>query len=148
MKINALLTLEPDSELTIANESFTYSGKADLTIGGGDALAWLFQADGAMLAIAPDDEELVFYRQMDEALEPENEVIGYQGKEYEFSYEDVASVNDVEGDCPVESDERYAFSDYESSGGERIRLVRSESTGDVIAYVGSVVGEDDVVSVE
>ncbi len=117
MKIDALLTLEPDSELTIANESFTYSGKASVTLEGGDALVWLFQADGAMLAIAPDAEELVFYRQLDEQPEPENEVIGYQGKEYEFSYEDVGSVNDVEGDAPVDSDERYGFSDYESSGG-------------------------------
>lgn len=148
MKIDALLTLEPDSELTISNEPFTYSGKASVTLEGGDALVWLFQADGAMLAISPSDEELMFYRQLDEALEPENETIGWQGKEYEFSYEDVGSVTDAEGDCPVDSDERYGFSDYESSGGERIRLVRNDSTGDVMTFVGVVVGEEDVVLVE
>lgn len=148
MKIDALISLEPDSELTIANEPFTYSGKAAVTLEGGDKLVWLFQADGAMLAISPDDEELMFYRQLDEVLEPENETIGYQGKEYEFSYEDVGSVTEVDGDCPVDSDERYGFSDYESSGGERIRLIRNDSTGDVMVFVGSVVGEEDVVLVE
>lgn len=148
MKIDALIGLEPDSELTIANEPFTYSGKASVTLEGGDKLVWLFQADGAMLAISPDDEELMFYRQLDEVLEPENETIGYQGKEYEFSYEDVGSVTEVDGDCPVDSDERYGFSDYESSGGERIRLIRNDSTGDVMVFVGSVVGEEDVVLVE
>lgn len=148
MKLDQLLLLPLNAELMIDNEPFTYSGKATVELDGGDVRHWMFNADSGMLAVSPDDEELMMYRQLDEEIEPENETIGYHGKDYEFSYEDVGTVNAVEGDAQVESDERYAFTDYESDDGETIRLVRNENTGETMAYIGSLVGEDDVVAVE
>lgn len=148
MRLDQLVLLEPAAELMIANEPFTVSGKATVELDGGALRYWLFNSDGAMLTVSTDDEEMMFYRSIDEQPEPENETIGYQGKEYEFTYEDVGTVNHVEGESPVDSDERYGFSDYESDAGEMIRLVRNENTGDAMTFIGSLVGEDDVVEVE
>lgn len=148
MKLDQLLLLPLNAELMIDNEPFTHSGKATIELDGGDVRHWMFNADSGMLAVSPDDEELMMYRQLDEEIEPENETVGYHGKDYEFSYEDVGTVSTVEGDAQVESDERYAFTDYESDDGETIRLVRNENTGETLAFIGSLVGEDDVVAVE
>jgi hypothetical protein len=148
MRLDELLTAQQKAELMVSNEPFTLSGKATVTLDGGEVRHWLFNAEGGMLSVSPDDEELVFYRSLDEEVEPEDENIGFQGKEYEFSYEDIGSVTEVDGDALVEPDERYTFSDYESDNGELIRLVRNENTGETMAFVGSVVGEDDVVAVE
>lgn len=148
MKLDQLLLSQPGADLMIANEPFTFAGKATVELDGGAARYWLFSADGGMLSLSPSDEELVHYRKVDEQIEPENETIGYHGHDYEFTYEDGGTVTQVEGDVQVESDERYGFTEYESDDGELIRLVRNENTGDTMAFVGSVVSEDDVVAVE
>lgn len=148
MKLDQLLLLPIRAELMVDNEPFALAGKATLELEGGDVRHWLFNADGGMLAVSPDDEELVSFRLLDEAPQPENETVVYQGKDYEFSYEDVGSVGEVEGETQVESDERYALSDYEADDGETIRLVRNEDTGDTMAFVGSLVSEDDILAVE
>lgn len=146
MRLDELLTMQPGVELMIANEPFAFSGKATVELDGSDVRYWLFSAEGGMLSVSPEEEEIVFYRSMDENVEPENESIGYQGNDYEFSYEDVGAVTVVDGDARVEPDERYGFSEYESDKGELIRLVRNENSGESMAFVGSMVGEDDVVA--
>ena len=148
MKLDQLLLATPGAELVIANNPFTYAGKADMELDGGDVRHWMFDASGRMLTVSPDYEELMLYRLMDEQVEAENETIGYQGKDYEFTYEDIGSIVAVDGDAMVEEDERYAFSDYESDDGEMIRIVRNDNTGDVMCFIGSMVGEDDVMAVE
>ena len=148
MTLEQLLLAAPGVELMIANNPFSYSGKADVELDGGDVRHWMFDAGGRMLSVSPDDEELVLFRMMDEQVEPGNETIGYQGKDYEFTYEDIGSVTSVDGDAKVVEDERYSFTDYESDSGELIRIVRNENTGDGICFIGSLVGEDEVVEVE
>lgn len=143
-----LKKLEPETDLMISNEPFAYSGKAKMTLDGGDERFWLFNADGWMLTIAPSDEELVYYRQVDEMLEPDGETVGYRGVDYEFSYEDAGTASETEGETAVELEERYRFADYESDEGERVRIVTNESTGESRSFVGSVISEDDVVRVE
>jgi len=148
MKLDKLLLLPLHAELMVDNEPFTYAGKSTFELDGGDERYWMFSTDGGMLAVSPDDEEIVSYRTVDEELEPEGETLGYQGKDYEFSYEDVGLVRSVEGDARVEPDERYTFTDYEADDGETIRIVKNENSGEAIAFLGSLVGEDDVVVVE
>jgi len=72
----------------------------------------------------------------------------YQNKEYEFSYEDAGAVTGVDGDAETEEGDRYLFSDYESQDGRLIRLLSNENTGEVSAYVGQVVSEDDLSEIE
>ncbi len=149
MKIKDLLSnVLQNAELMVANEPFTFSGKATIELEGGEARYWLFSSNGGMISVSPDDEELTYFRMLDEEVEPENETVGYAGKDFEFSYEDVGSVTSVEGDAQIESDERYAFADYEADDGETIRLVHNENSGNKLVFIGSLVGEDDVVLVE
>jgi len=148
MKLDQLLLLPLHAELMIDNEPFTYAGKATVELEGGDIRHWMFNSAGGMLAVSPDDEDLTSYRLIDEEIEPENETVGYHGKDYEFSYEDSGTVNAVDGEAQVEPDEHYSFTDYEADDGETIRLIKNDTTGDSMAFIGSLVGEDDVVAVE
>ena len=148
MRLDELLTAPLRSEFTVSNQPFTFAGKATMELDGGEARHWLFDNNGRMLSVSPSEEEVLSFRLLDEAMEPENETVVYQGKDYEYSYEDIGSVSDAEGDTQVEPEERYAFSDYEADDGELIRLVRNENTGDTMAFIGSMVGEDDVIAVE
>jgi hypothetical protein len=148
MKLDQLLSQSLGAELMVGNEPFALAGKATLELDGGDERHWLFNPEGGMLAVSPDDEELMLFRMLDEEVEPENETVVHQGKDYEFSYEDIGTTGTTEGDAQVEDDERYAFTDYESDDGEVVRLVRNENSGETMAFLGSMVGEDDVMAVE
>ncbi len=146
MKIEELLHhLEPGNQVTVSNKPFTYTGKVKITLDGGDVRYWLSNDEGGLLAVSPDDEEIVSFERIDEELEPEDGLILYRGKEHEFSYEDSGAVTDVVGDPGLEADDRYAFSDYEADGGSLVRLVTNENTGDQDAYFGNVVVEEDIM---
>ena len=149
MKIEEILHhLKPGTELMIANRPFTFGGKAKVELDGGDLRYWLYDKEGSMLAVSPEDEEIVLFESVGEELEPEDEIVTYDGKDYEFSYDDAGRVASVEGEADVEEDARYKIADYESDGGSLVRLLTNEDTEDVYAYEGSVVVEDDVVSVQ
>jgi|GEM_PF-596102 len=149
MKIEEILHhLKPGTELMIANRPFTYGGKATVELDGGDLRYWLFDADGNMLSVSPDDEELMLFEPVGEELEPEDDLVTYDGRDHEFSYDDAGRVATVEGEADVEEDARYKIADYEDDDGALVRLLTNEDTEDVYAYTGSVVVEDDIVAVE
>lgn len=145
MTIAELLTLKPDTTITVLNKPFHYIGTCTVSLDGDGTRAWLFEEDGAMLAVSPQDEEILFFEKVDEELEPQGGMILYRSKEFEFSYEDAGTVTKLTGDAEGEQDDRYGFSDYETDGGEVIRLVANENTGDARSYFGVVVGEEDIV---
>jgi len=148
MNIEAILHhVEPGADLTISNEPFSFKSKALITLEGGDIRHWLFSEEGLLLAISPEDEEFVFMRELEEVLEPEEEVVLYGGKEYEFSYEDKGSISEVEGDWEGEEEDTITFSDYEAEDGEVVRLITNEDNGETSAYLGKLVVEDDIVEV-
>jgi len=148
MNITSLLSLEIGASVSIFNDPFTYLGRSDITLDGDKKLVWFFDDSERMLSIVPDDEELVLFRLIDEEVEPDDEMVLYQNKEYEFSYEDAGAVTGVDGDAETEEGDRYLFSDYESQDGRLIRLLSNENTGEVSAYVGQVVSEDDLSEIE
>lgn len=135
---------EPGDELTVLNEPFSYKSKAVITLDGGDVRYWLFSEEENMLSISPDDEEMMLFRYLDEEVEPEDEMVLVGGKEYEFSYEDAGVVTETDGDLNAEEEDRFAIADYESENGDTVRLVTNENNGEVSAYQGKIVVEDDV----
>ena len=148
MKIEELLHhLEPGAQVTVTNKPFQFTGKGKLTLDGGDLRYWLANDEGGMLAISPDDEEIVSFERVDEELEPEDGIVLHRGKEHEFTYEDSGAVTEVIGEASVEEDDRYGFSDYEDEDGAIVRLVTNENTGDLTAYYGHVVVEEDILPV-
>jgi len=144
MNIKHLLTLELGDAISIFNEPFTYVGHAKIELDSGHKLRWLYDDEGRMLSIAPQDEELILFHEVEDEIEPEEEMILFQGKEYEFSYEDAGNVLEVEGDSATEEEDRFMFSDYQAAGGEIIRLIENENTGESSAYTGIFVSDEDV----
>lgn len=144
MNIKGLFTLDIGDSASIFNEPFTYVGHAEIELDAGQNMRWLYDDEGRMLSVAPEDEELILFRELDEDLEPEEGMLLYQGTEYEFEYEDAGTVLESEGDSVTEVDDRYLFSDYQAQGGEIIRLVKNANTGESSAFVGRYVSDDDV----
>ena len=144
MNIKHLLKLDLGTAISIFNEPFTYVGQAKIELDGGHTMRWLYDDDGRMISVAPQDEELILFREIENEEEPEEEVLLYQGKEYEFSYEDAGNVLETEGDSVTEEEDRFMFSDYQAAGGEIIRLIENENTGESMAYLGKFVSDEDI----
>jgi len=144
MTIAELLTLKPDASVTVLNKPFTLAGSVTVALDGDGTRAWLYEEDGGLLALSPEHDEILFFEAVDEELEPENGIILLRGKEYEFGYEDAGTATVVAGDVEPEEEDRYAFADYEDDEGAIVRLLTNENTGDVRAFHGRAVGEEDI----
>jgi hypothetical protein len=143
MKISDLLAIELGESVSVANEPFTKIGQAEITLDDGTKMFWLFDDEDHMLSVAPKEDEILYFSQITEEVEP-SEVILFQNKEYEFSYEDAGVVKEVNGDARVEEEDRNAFSDYQSKDGEILRIITNENSGEVIGYYGRTVSEEDL----
>ena len=143
MNIKELLDLELGDSVSVFNKPFEYAGKVRITLDNETKLHWFFADDDGLLAVAPEEDELLLFTKIDEEVEPDETVL-FQNKEYEFTYEDAGAVNEIEGETLMEEEDRYLFSDYQSADGEIVRLVSNENTGDTVAYVGRTVSEDDL----
>jgi hypothetical protein len=143
MNITDLLSLELSESVSIANKPFTYVGRSQVKLDDGSTVFWLYNDDDDMLSISPDEEELVLFETLEDEFEPDDSVF-FRGKEYEFTYENAGKISGVEGEADTELDDRYLFGEYESSEGEKLRLITNENTGEVTAYLGRTVSEDDL----
>ena len=149
MTINTLLNdLEPGSEITISNVPFMYAGKAKITLEGGDSRIWLYSQENTLLSISPDDEEMVHFRAVDEDLDTDGDFVSFQNDEFEFSYEDVGVVSDIDGDVDAEESDRFSFMEYESDKNGVLRVVLNENTGERQIYIGQTMTEADILEVE
>jgi hypothetical protein len=143
MKISDLLAMELGESVSVANEPLTKIGQAEITLDDGTTMFWLYDDEDNMLSVAPKEDEIVLFHQITEEIEP-SEVILFQNKEYEFSYEDAGVVKQVDGDAFLEEEDRNGFSDYQSKDGETLRVITNENTGDAVSYFGRTVSEDDL----
>jgi len=147
MTIAELLRLKPATSITVLNKPFSYVGTRALALDGDGELSWLFEEDGNVLAVLAKDEEIIFFEGIDEDLDPQSGMILYRGKEFEFSYEDAATVTKITGDAEGEEGDRYSFSDYEADDGNVVRLVTNENTGEVRSYYGVTIVEEDILPI-
>jgi hypothetical protein len=130
--------------ITIFHKPFTYVGHTQIELDSGHRQRWLYDDEGRVLCVSPQDEELILFREIQEELEPEEELIKYQDKEYQFEYEDAGNVLESEGETVAEEDDRFLFSDYQTESGEIIRLIENETTGESSAYIGTYASDEDV----
>ncbi len=147
MNIKRLYKLHLGDVVNVQNKPFTYVGHSQIELDNGHRLRWFYDDENRMLSVAPQDEEIIFFREIEDEIEPEDEIITFQEKEYTFDYEDAGNVLESEGEVMAEEDDRFLFSDYQAQGGEIIRLVENESTGESLAYVGVYVTDEDVTEV-
>lgn len=146
MDIKDLLEITLSKSISVFNEPFRYMGRAEITLDNGAVLYWMYDDGDVMFAVAPDEEELVLFHKIEEEIEP-SDVILYQNKEYEFSYEDAGKITEIIGNPEADEDDRYLFSDYQSQDGETIRIITNENTGEIHKYIGKTISEDDLTTV-
>lgn len=146
MKISDLLSLDLGESVSVANEPFTKIGQAEMKLNDGTKMFWLYDDEDHMLSVAPDEDELVLFQKIQEEIEP-SDMILFQNKEYEFSYEDGGVVKKIEGDPFVDEEDHVVFSDYESKEGEIVRLITNENSGEVSGYCGRTVSEEDLLEI-
>lgn len=145
MNIKRLLKLQLGEAVSVFNDPFTYVGQAKIQLDSGHTLRWLYDDEEQLLSVDPKDDELILFEELEDELEPEDEIIVFQGKEYEFDYEDAGNVLETEGESDAEEDTRFLFSDYQAQGGEIIRLIENENTGETNVYMGRYVSEEDII---
>ncbi len=146
-----LQTIEPGTTLLVRNDPFEYSGRAEVTLDGGEVVHWLFADDGSFVSVNPETDEMIdCWMAADEVEQDEEDpdVVGYHGESYELSYHDKGSITAVVGETPVEEGETYVFRDFENDDGELVRIVENDTTGDTQAYHGAVLVEESVAVVE
>ncbi len=146
MNIQDLLSTDLQTNLSVSNDPFFYVGRAEITLDDGAKLFWFFSDDEGMLSIAPQEEELIIFEKIEDEIET-SDTIFYRSKEYEFNYEDAGNVTSIDGDPLAEEEDRYMFSDYQAAGGEVLRVVLNENTGETLIYHGHTVSDEDVVTV-
>lgn len=143
MNIKHLYKLKLGEAVTVFHKPFVYVGHAQIELDSGLRQRWLYDDEGRMLCVSPQDEELILFREIVDELEPEEEMLMYQDKEYQFESEGAGNVLESEGEAVAEEDDRFLFSDYQAKGGGIIRLIENETTGESSAYIGSyATGED------
>ncbi len=143
MNISQLLLTELGESVSVLNQPFQYMGRAEVTLDDGTKIFWLYNDNEGLLSVAPDTEELILFDRVHDEVEP-SDVILYQGKEFEFNYEDAGNVTAIEGDSETEEDDRYLFTDYQSKDGQTLRLISNENTGEAGVYFGKILSEDDI----
>ena len=143
MTLSELLSLPLGETVSVFNQPFTYVGRSEVTLDDGSKMYWLFNDEDGMLSVAPAEEELVTFDHLEDEVEADDSVF-LHGKEYEFSYEGAGKITSSDGESQMENDDRYLFNEYESSDGEKLRIVSNENTGETDAYLGRIVSEDDL----
>lgn len=144
MTIHDLYDLEIGDDISIANEPFHYVGHAEIELDNGQEMRWLYDKESRLLTITPSDDELMIFDPVEEELEPENEVILYMNKEFEFSYQDAGITNNIIADTDMEEEGPFMFTDYQAAGGAVVRIISNTNTGESNTYVGAIVAEEDI----
>lgn len=134
-----LEALQNDCPVVVGDTTFEPTGVDAIILETGEKVYWAHEGDGSWLSIDPSSDELILFEDIDEELEPEDDVIVYGGEDYEFSYEGTATMKSEEGE-----EISMSFREFESPAGEIIRLTSSESTGDTKISLGTKLTEDEL----
>ncbi len=139
MKINeALEHLENDQSVVVRDKTFHPRGVEPILLETGETVYWVHSRDGLWLSLDPAGEEIILFEDVDEEIEPEDEIVVYGGQDYEFSYEGTATMSAEDGGKVV------SFKEYETGSGEIIRLMEEQSTGEMSAAYGKKLTEEDL----
>lgn len=134
-----------DHVFKVLNTPFVVNDKITITLEGGDAMYWIFSEDGRLLSVNPSTDEVLALTPLEEEVEGDDEAVMHHGKEYEFSYTDQGVVTGSEDGSDFVEETKISFKDFESEGGEIIRIVNSTHTEDEFSYLGQATLEDDIL---
>lgn len=147
MTIRDLFKLHLGDSINIFHKPFVYVGHAEIDLDNGKRMRWIYDDEGSVLSVAPEDEELILFKDIEEELEPDDDTIVFHGKDFEFETEVNGNVVNIEGESVAEEDEHYILTDYQSPDSEVVRVASNENNGDNLMYFGKYVTEDDIAEV-
>ncbi|MFI3158470.1 MAG: hypothetical protein QX199_20190 [Methylococcaceae bacterium] len=136
--VDILTALQDENDIILRDRTFHPRTVEVAVLDTGENVYWAYGDVGVWLSVDPGGEEIVQFEDLDEELEPEDDVVVYGGDDYEFSYEGSATLKDDE------TSSMFTFREYENSNGKRIRLTTNEGNGDVTVSLGFIVTEEEV----
>ena len=133
----ALKKLQEEKAIVVRDRTFEPQGVDEIVLESGESVFWAHSKDGTWLSLDPDGEEVILFEDLDEELEPEDEIVVYGGQDYEFSYESKITLLTDDGGTIM------MMREFEGPSAI-IRLIEDESTGDVTASYGRKVNEEEL----
>ncbi len=130
--------LQNGTDIVVRDKTFHPRSVETVILDSGENVFWAYGDAGIWLSVDPGGEEIMQFEDIDEELEPEDDVVVYGGNDFEFSYEGSATLKDDETAA------MYTFREFESADGRRIRLTTDEGNGDTTVSSGSVVTEEEI----
>lgn len=139
MQISAALEiLGNDGPIVVRDKTFKPRGVEAVALETGEKVYWVPSEDGVWLSLDPEGEEIILFEDIDEELEPEDDIVVYGGEDHELAYEGIATTSVEDGGKTL------TFKDYASSDGEIVRIMVEETTGDTTAAYGIKLTEEDL----
>ena len=130
--------LQEGKDVIVRDKTFHTRSVETVILDTGENVYWAYGDAGVWLSVDPGGEEIMQFEDIDEELEPEDDVVVYSGNDYEFSYEGTATLKDDDTAA------LYRFQEFENSDGHRIRLTTDEGNGDTTVSSGAVVTEEEI----
>lgn len=134
----ALELLQADEPIIVRGRTFEPKNIDPMALDTGETVFWVYSKEGNWLSVDPEGEEILFFEDVEEELEPEDDMVVYQGMDFELSYEGVAIPKEVEGSAG------YSIRDYENGKGGVVRLMEDSATGDTTVAHGFKVTEEEL----
>ncbi len=133
----ALQTLQEERPIVVRDKTFEPQGCDEIVLESGESVFWVRGKDGMWLSLDPEGEEVLLFEDIDEDLEPEDDMLVYGGQDYEFSYESKITLLTDDGGTIM------MMREFEGPSAI-IRLIEDESTGDISAAYGRKVTEEEL----
>ncbi len=134
----ALELLQKEEPIVVRDTTFEPRGVDEVILDTGETVYWTRAKDGTWLSIDPEGEEIILFEDLDEVLEPEDEIVVYGGSDYEFSYEGKVTILQEDGGMMM------TFKEFEGPSSAIIRIMEDEGTGTVTCTYGKKLTEEEL----
>lgn len=133
----ALKKVQEEQSIVVRDKTFEPTRVDEIVLESGETVYWVRAKDGTWLSLDPEGEEVIQFEDIDEELEPEDEIVVYGGRDYEFSYESKVTLLTDDGGTMM------MMREFEGPSAI-IRLIEDESTGDTTASYGRKINEEEL----
>ncbi len=133
----ALQKVQQEQSIIVRDKTFEPTRADEIVLESGETVFWVRAKDGTWLSLDPEGEEVIQFEDIDEEMEPEDDIVVYGGQDYEFSYESKVTLLTDDGGTIM------MMREFEGPSAI-IRLIVDESTGDITASYGRKVNEEEL----
>ena len=133
----ALKKVQEEQPIIVRDTTFVPQRVDEVVLESGETVFWVHANNGTWLSLDPEGEEVIHFENLDEEMEPEDDIVVYGGQDYEFSYESKITLLTDDGGTMM------MMREFEGPSAI-IRLIQDESTGDTSASYGRKVNEEEL----